>query len=107
MTPFWSKQGNKPSNGETWADRVPSPKEEGERLGRDRLVKKLGEGGMGVVFQAHDEQLDRPVAIKMIREADANDTSRQRLWREARAAASVSHPNVCQIHEVGEEKGEL
>ncbi len=61
---------------------------------------------MGVVFAARDERLDRSVAIKMIHET-AEGRARDRLWREARAAASVNHPNVCQIYEVGEEEGEL
>ncbi|HEV8148623.1 MAG TPA: protein kinase, partial [Gemmatimonadales bacterium] len=74
-----------------------------ETIGRYRVVRKLGEGGMGVVYAARDEQLDRPVAIKMLREAAANPETRERIWREARAAASVNHPNVCQLYEVGEE----
>jgi TolB-like protein len=61
---------------------------------------------MGVVYAAHDERLDRPVAIKMIR-GGADRTARERLWREARSAASVNHPNMCQLYEVGEEQGEL
>ena len=73
-----------------------------------RVVSKLGEGGMGVVYAADDERLQRRVAIKMVRGTPAQDPqSRERLWREARAAASVSHPNVCQLYEVGEADGEL
>src|SRR2546426_6304148 len=60
---------------------------------------------MGVVYAARDEQLDRPVAIKMLREAQPNPETRERIWREARAAASVNHPNVCQLYEVSEERG--
>ena len=62
---------------------------------------------MGVVCAAEDELLNRPLAIKMIREAKADEISRKRLWREARAAAAVNHPNICQIYEIGEENGEL
>ncbi len=62
---------------------------------------------MGVVFEAKDERLDRSVAIKMIRENAGADTARARFWREARAAASVSHPNVCQLFDIGEDEGEL
>jgi serine/threonine protein kinase/tetratricopeptide (TPR) repeat protein len=77
-------------------------------IGSYRLVSKLGEGGMGVVYSAHDERLGRPVALKMIRGAGADDrVARERFWREARAAAAVSHPNVCQLFEVGEVDGEL
>ena len=72
-----------------------------------RVMSKLGEGGMGVVYAAADERLHRQVAIKMVRETSLDPQSRERLWREARAAASVSHPNVCQLYEVGEANGEL
>jgi len=65
---------------------------------------------MGVVYVAEDERLGRRVAIKMIREAarrDEQEEARERFWREARAAARISHPNVCQLYDVGEEDGEL
>jgi serine/threonine protein kinase len=62
---------------------------------------------MGVVYAADDERLHRQVAIKMVHGASRDPQSRERLWREARAAASVSHPNVCQLYEVGEADGEL
>jgi serine/threonine-protein kinase len=78
-----------------------------ERLGRYRITSKLGEGGMGVVYAAHDERLDRRVALKRIRTAAADERARERLWREARVAASLNHPNVCQLYEIGEENGEL
>lgn len=61
---------------------------------------------MGIVFVAQDERLGRDVAIKMMRQADHAE-SRERFWREARAAAKLNHPNVCQIHDVGEIEGEL
>ncbi len=76
-------------------------------IGHYRLLSKLGEGGMGVVYAAADERLHRQVAIKMVRETSRDPQSRERLWREARAAASVSHPNVCQLYDVGEANGEL
>jgi serine/threonine protein kinase len=75
--------------------------------GRYRILRKLGEGGMGAVYAAHDERLDRPVAIKKMHGRLGDDQDRQRLWREARTGASVSHPNVCQIYEMGEEGNEL
>jgi serine/threonine protein kinase/tetratricopeptide (TPR) repeat protein len=62
---------------------------------------------MGVVYAADDERLHRQVAIKMVHGASRDPQARERLWREARAAASVSHPNVCQLYEVGEADGEL
>ncbi len=61
---------------------------------------------MGVVYAAHDERLDRAVAIKRMRQG-ADEQERQRLWREARVAASVSHPNICQLYEIEEDGGEL
>jgi serine/threonine protein kinase len=62
---------------------------------------------MGVVYAAHDRVLNRAVAIKMIREAGADAAARARLLREARACASVNHPNVCQVYEVGEEDDQV
>jgi non-specific serine/threonine protein kinase len=70
-------------------------------------VRKLGEGGMGVVYAARDERLERSVALKTISAIADSDTARKRFWREARAAASVNHPHVCQIHEIGEDNGTL
>jgi serine/threonine protein kinase/tetratricopeptide (TPR) repeat protein len=77
------------------------------RIGHYALSHKLGEGGMGVVYAAHDERLHRTVALKTMSAVGRDDTARKRFWREARAAASVSHPNVCQIYEIGEDAGEL
>jgi len=75
-------------------------------IGHYHIIKKLGEGGMGVVYAAEDRRLGRMVAIKMIREDAADPHARERLRREARSAASVNHPNVCQIYDVGDEQGE-
>ena len=72
-----------------------------DRIGRYKIERKIGEGGMGVVYAARDERLDRTVALKTIR-GETDDTSRKRLWREARAAAGISHPNICQLYEVEE-----
>ena len=58
---------------------------------------------MGVVYAAHDERLDRPVAIKRIRPDLTLGQARERFWREARAASSVSHPHVCQLYEIDED----
>jgi serine/threonine protein kinase/Tfp pilus assembly protein PilF len=75
-----------------------------ERIGPYRIVRKLGEGGMGVVYAAEDERLHRAVAIKTMRDSTDSST-RERLFREARAAASLNHPNICQLFDIGEESG--
>lgn len=85
-----------------------SPPSEGtlpSRIGRYRILGRLGQGGMGVVYAALDESLGRRIAVKTIREPDPS--AQKRFWREARAAATVNHPHVCQLFEIGEEKGEL
>jgi TolB-like protein len=83
------------------SDTIPS------RIAHYAIRQKLGAGGMGVVYEAHDERLERSVALKMMLALDQDDTARKRFWREARAAASINHPNVCQIYEVGEASGQL
>ncbi|MEJ7598886.1 MAG: serine/threonine-protein kinase [Kofleriaceae bacterium] len=67
----------------------------GDRLGRFTLVRRLGEGAMGEVFAAHDPELDREVALKLLR------ISSERLRREARAMARLNHPNVVTVYELG------
>ena len=76
-----------------------------ESIGRYRIVRQIGRGGMGVVYEAIDERLQRPVAIKTILPA-ANAVMRDRFLREARAAAAVSHPHICQLFEIGEHDGD-
>ena len=71
-----------------------------------RLLEKLGAGGMGEVFLADDTKLHRKVAIKFVRGGGAlADSASRQLLREARAAAGLSHPGICAIHEVGEADG--
>jgi hypothetical protein len=78
------------------------------RLGRFVLLRELGAGGMGSVFAAYDEQLDRKVALKILRKTHASTAvQRLRTLREARAAARVSHPNIIAIYEVGEIDGTI
>lgn len=77
------------------------------RIGAYRILETLGEGGMGVVYAARDERLERTVAVKTMSSMGTDDTARRRFWREARAAASVNHPHVCQIYEIGEDAGAL
>jgi tRNA A-37 threonylcarbamoyl transferase component Bud32/photosystem II stability/assembly factor-like uncharacterized protein len=80
----------------------------GKVLGHCRVVAKIGEGGMGVVYRAHDEVLHRDVAVKVVNKDIRLDASAsQHLLREARASSGLAHPNICTIHEVGETDGEL
>jgi len=62
---------------------------------------------MSIVYAAHDERLDREVAIKMILDLGAEAPARERFWREALAAAAINHPHVCQLYDVGETEGQL
>ena len=73
--------------------------------GTYRVIERLGRGGMGVVLRAHDEQLDRDVAIKVIRPELLSDALRERFLAEARAMARVCHPNVLPIYALGEHEG--
>ena len=84
---------------------TPAPGSDPRVLRQYRLGRKLGEGGMGVVYEARDERLDRTVAIKRMRFQEPS--LRERLLREARTAAAITHPNICQVYELGEESGEL
>ena len=76
-----------------------------ERIGPYRVVRQIGQGAMGVVYEAHDDRLDRSVAIKKVLPT-ADPQNRERFLREARAAAAVSHPHICQLFEIGEDRGE-
>lgn len=71
-------------------------------LGRYRVEKRLGEGGMGAVYFAHDTTLDRPVALKIPRFVGNVEVAAARFLREARSAAGLHHPNICPIYDVGE-----
>ena len=74
-----------------------------ETIGHYRIRRKIGQGGMGVVYEGWDDRLKRPVAVKTIHEATESGQARSRLWREARSLARVNHPNVCQVFDVLEE----
>ena len=76
--------------------------EVGAHLGPYEILAPVGAGGMGEVYRARDSRLDRIVAVKVIRYGSADDPSlRERLLREARAAATLAHPHVCTLHDVG------
>src|SRR5215510_5494844 len=78
-----------------------------ESVGPYRILSKLGEGGMGTVFRAHDQRLDRAVALKAVPAIQSDPALRQRSWQEARAAARVSHPNACRLYDILEENDQL
>ncbi|MEZ4380347.1 MAG: serine/threonine-protein kinase [Nannocystaceae bacterium] len=73
------------------------------RIGRFRVLDRLGAGGMGIVYTAYDERLDRKVAVKVLRhQGSSSPAARARILREAKAMARLAHPNVVAVHEVGD-----
>jgi Flp pilus assembly protein TadD/predicted Ser/Thr protein kinase len=76
-----------------------------KRLGGYEVREKLGEGGMGAVYLAHDPTLDRPAAIKIIRSDALSGEGKERFLREARACSKISHPNIITVYAAGEEHG--
>ncbi|MGH7753497.1 MAG: protein kinase domain-containing protein, partial [Gemmatimonadales bacterium] len=85
---------------------VPNPRAEAFPPPRYELREHLGTGGMGEVFRAWDTLLEREVALKLVRtDLPAGSRARERILREARMAATLSHPNICVVHDVGELEG--
>ncbi len=82
------------------------PLSTGDKLGPYEIVSPIGEGGMGEVYKARDTRLERTVAIKVLPEHIAKrEDLRARFEREARAVASLNHPNICTLHDIGNQDG--
>lgn len=82
---------------------APEEEELPEQIGTYRIVRRLGGGGMGIVYLGHDARLDRPVALKLLRaRSDSDERARRRLIAEAQAASALDHPNIVPVYEIGE-----
>ncbi|MBZ5632689.1 MAG: protein kinase, partial [Acidobacteriia bacterium] len=77
----------------------------GDKLGPYEILAPIGKGGMGEVYRARDTRLHRDIALKVLPQAFATDSARERFQREARAASALNHPNICSVYDVGESAG--
>ena len=77
-------------------------------IGKYRILERIGRGGMGIIYKAHDPVLDRLVALKVISpEVEVTDELRTRFFREAQACAKLNHPNIVTVYDMGEHDGRL
>ncbi len=110
-----TKPSDQPAMAETAVAQRPATREprlrEGDQIARYRIRARLGAGGMGVAYKAHDPDLNRDVAIKVLRSADKGseprDDLQRRLLREAQAMAQLSHPNLVTVYDVGKFRGQV
>src|SRR6266853_5273341 len=80
----------------------------GQSISHYKILEKLGEGGMGVVYKAQDLKLDRPVAIKFLpAHLSGSDETKARFNQEAKAAALLNHPNILAVYEIDERDGSM
>jgi hypothetical protein len=79
-----------------------------EKIGKYRIVERIGRGGMGTIFKAHDPVLNRLVALKVIStDVELTEDVRHRFFREAQACARLSHPNIITVYDIGEDDGRM